>query len=347
MSTNIAKNIKFVEWFIIGLIFAVLFIMPVLFTRIDGEISWINVVKIWKDLSLLLPLLIINHWLFVPKILFRKKYVAYLVCVFGLIALFTFSYYFYDNVLNKKPLNKYNIENKRPEPIEPFAQLLMYSILIAGVDTGLLFTKKWNENEEKKHRLEKENAEIQLNILRNQVSPHFFMNTLNNIYGLIDLDATAAKEAVMKLSKLMRYMLYENENGKVKLSKEFEFIKSYIDLMKLRFADNISVQFIISDITDDFVIPAMLYISYIENAFKYGTSYQQESFINIKFEIANYKLHFTCSNTNFYESNREKAGGLGMKNNHDRLKLLFGNNYLLSVTNDEKLYNISLTIPLT
>jgi hypothetical protein len=346
MQNHQKSYINFIEYIIISFIFLVLFLLPVLFTRIDGNISWKFVFKIWLDQALLIPLFIFNHWIFVPKLLFRRRYIIYLICVFGLITLFTFSYYYLDNVIKKKPLTENVTGSKRPAPIPPYANLLMYSLLIVGVDSGLLFSKKWNENEEKRHLLEKENAEMQLNILRNQISPHFFMNTLNNIYALIDSNSQSAKEAVMKLSKMMRYMLYESETGKVKLSKEFEFIRSYIDLMKLRFTDEMSVHLIMPENFDDIDIPPLLYISYIENAFKYGTSYQNESFINITFEINDNKLLFCCSNTNHAQANRNNAGGLGLINNEDRLKLLFGRNFALSTRSTDKMYYVTLVTPL-
>jgi len=330
-----------------GFIFLILFVLPVLFTRVDDEISWLHVTKIWRDQFLLFPIFIINHWILVPRILLRRKYSTYLLCLAFLIALCTYSYYYYDAHLFKRSIPTTPTDNKRPTPIPPYALLLMDSLLIVGVDTGLLFSKKWHENEEKKHILEKKNAEMQLDILRNQISPHFFMNTLNNIYALIDCDTPKAKQAVMKLSKLMRYMLYDNENGKVKLSKEFEFIKSYIDLMKLRFADEMTVYLLIPDNYKDVEIPPMLFISYIENAFKYGASYQIESFINIVFEISDKKLLFTCSNTKHIDRNRISDGGLGMRNSENRLKLLFGNNYNLDINSTEKVFNVSLEIPVT
>ena len=336
-----------VAYWIIGFIFLVLFVIPVFFTRIDDKISWLYVTKIWKDQLLLLPLFAINHWLFVPNMLFRKKYLFYSLCIVGLITLFTVSYYYTDEVLTKKPITRNDTGMKRPDPIPPYAHLFMYSLLIVGVDTGLLFTGKWNENEEERYILEKKNIEMELEILRNQISPHFFMNTLNNIYALIDCDTPKAKEAVMKLSKLMRYMLYENESGKVKLSSEFEFVKSYIDLMKLRMTDDTKVQLIISVDLIDVEIPPMLFIAYIENAFKHGVSYQNESYINIVFEERNSKLYFSCSNSNHPDLKDKSIGGLGLKNNENRLKLLYGNNYFLQVNDTEKIFNVTLEIPFT
>jgi len=336
-----------IAYWIIGFIFLVLFVIPVFFTRIDDKISWLYVTKIWKDQFLLLPLFAINHWLFVPNILFRKRYLLYWLCIVGLITLFTVSYYYNDEVLNKKPITRNDSGMKRPEPIPPYAHLFMYSLLIVGVDTGLLFTGKWNENEEERHILEKKNIEMQLDMLRNQVSPHFFMNTLNNIYALIDCNTPKAKEAVMKLSKLMRYMLYENEHGKVKISKEFEFITSYIDLMKLRYADDVSIRLIFPEELGNMEIPPMLFICYIENAFKHGVSYQQDSFINIIFEKRENKLHFSATNSKQPETVKHPVGGLGLQNNENRLKLLYADNYSLTINSSDKIFNVSLEIPLT
>ena len=347
MKNRQIKYDKYMEYWIIGFIFLLLFLLPVLFTRVDGRISWLHVTKIWKDQMLLIPLFIANRWLFVPKMLFRKNYIAYVLCVLGLITIFTTSYYYHDEVLNKRPLKESDIENKRPEPIPPFANLLMYSLLIVGVDTGLLFSKRAHEIEKKKHLLEKENAKMELDILRNQISPHFFMNTLNNIYALIDCNTPVAKESVMKLSKLMRYMLYENESGKVYLSKEFEFIRSYIDLMKLRFADGITIRFITPESFTDVMIPPMLFIAFVENAFKYGASYDKDSLISIVFAISENTLSFKCYNTIHPHLGDIEKGGLGIRNSENRLKLLFGKNYTLELSSAENIYNVDLKIPLS
>lgn len=330
--------------YIMAFVFLILFLLPVLFTRVNGEISWMHVLKIWKDQALLFVVFGLNHWLIAPKFLLRRKYGIYLLSISAIISIASFSYYYYDNVLTS---HKEKTENtNKPTPIPPYAHLLMYSLLIAGVDSGLLFSKKWYENEENKHILEVKNAEMQLDMLKSQVSPHFFMNTLNNIYALIDCNTPKAKEAVMKLSKLMRYMLYENEHGKVKISKEFEFITSYIDLMKLRYADDVSIRLIFPEELGNLEIPPMLFICYIENAFKHGVSYQQDSFINIIFEKRENKLHFSATNSRQPETVKHPVGGLGLQNNENRLKLLYADNYSLAINSSDKIFNVSLEIPL-
>lgn len=335
-----------IELIIMMFIFLVLFLLPVLFTRVQGEISWMHVFKIWKDHSLLIPAFAINHWVLIPRLLHRQKYFAYFMTIVLLISVLVSFYYYYDMVLNAKPLQDIPENQDQPTPIPPYAELLMYALLIIGVDAGLLFSKKWYETEEKKHLLELKNADMQLEILRNQVSPHFFMNTLNNIYALIGMDTPKAREAVMKLSKMMRYMLYENNKGKVKLSKEFEFIRSYIDLMRLRFVDDSVIGLSVPEKYNDVHIPALLFISYIENAFKYGASYENESLIRISFQIEENILIFECENIKQSIHLIGQSGGLGMENSKARLDLLFGDNYSLEIDTSGKTFCVKLKIPL-
>lgn len=332
-----------IELIIMMFIFLVLFLLPVLFTHVQGEISWLHVFKIWKDHSLLIPVFAINHWLLIPNQLYRKNYLAYFFSIVVLIAVVVSSYYYYDEVQNARVNTSTNLN--RPTPVPPYAELLMYAVLIVGVDAGLLFSKKWHETEEKKHMLEKQNSEMQLEILRNQISPHFFMNTLNNIYALIGIDTPKAREAMIKLSKLMRYMLYENENGKVLLSKEFEFIRSYVDLMRLRFVDDSVIKLSLPENYSDVEIPALLFISYIENAFKYGASYENECRIRIRFQVENDELLFHCQNIKQTVSGNEK-GGLGLENSKNRLNLLFGNNYTLKINSNTEVFSVDLKIPI-
>ena len=345
-NTESSGKDQHIELYIMGFVFLVLFLMPVVFTRVRGEISWLHVVKIWKDQLLLIPLFALNHWLLVPKLMLRRKYFSYAVSIVSLIALFTFTYYYYDIVLNKKPVIVHNEDFNRPTPIPPYAELLIFSVLIVGVDTGLLFSKKWYKNEEERQILERKNAEMELEILRNQISPHFFMNTLNNIYALIDLDAPKARDAVIKLSKLMRYMLYENENGMVLLTKEFEFIRSYIDLMKLRFADDKIIKFKVPEQFSYIQIPPLLFISFIENAFKHGASYENESMINISFTFDDNLLVFNCNNIIHSSKTNQEQGGIGLSNSINRLKLLYGENYFLNINTTNEMYRIELKIPL-
>lgn len=340
---NIQKNI---EYLVPVFFFIILFLLPVLFTRINGTISWRHVIKIWQDQILLIPLFLINHFIFVPVFFFKKKYFTYLISILGLIFLFSFSYYFVDEIYAGKPITQKDLNQNHPEKIPPYMNLMLFSLLISGMDTGLLSVKKWNENEEKKQQLEKENIKMQLLILRNQLNPHFFLNTLNNIYSLVDFNSTMAKESIMQLSKMMRYLLYNHQDNRVKISKEFEFIKSYVDLMKLRSLEHVKIILTFPEIYQDVTIPPLLFISFIENAFKYGMSYQNKSSIDIHFDIGKETLTFRCANTKHSFFNPVPTNGFGLQNIQSRLKLLYGDYYHLSIHSDEIQYLVNLTIPI-
>ncbi len=327
---------KHTDIVIIAFILLIIFLMPMIFVRVDGEISWRHVIKIWKDNSLLIPLFTINHWVLLPRFIERQQYLIYGVLIGSLVALATFVCHLID------PANIAGGAG-RVAPVPPYADMLMYAVLIVGVDLGLYFMKMWQRNEQRRLELERENAKIELEMLRGQVSPHFFMNTLNNIYALVDMDSARAKSSVMKLSKMMRYLLYESGGERVKLSSEFGFIENYIALMRLRYAEGVNFTVDIPRIYHDTEIPPMLFVSYIENAIKHGVSYQMASDIKISFEIGDSSLTFSCTNT-IHQSSEQ--GGIGLKNSKERLDLIFGKSYDLTIDENESLYIVNLIIPL-
>ncbi len=236
----------------------------------------------------------------VPRLLFKKKTTNYFVALIGLIAAFTIASFFFAG----KPLNNQVQSGIHPQemppppharamhapppemnnpdnqgPIPPFANLLIFSVLLIGFDTGLMLSFRLAKAEKARAKLEKENSESQLAFLRNQMSPHFFMNTLNNIHSLIDFNTDEAKESIIRLSKLMRHLLYDSEVESIPIQKEMDFIRNYIDLMSLRYSDKVKITYSIPDQLPDKSIPPLLFTSYVENAFKHGVSYEHSSYI--------------------------------------------------------------------
>ena len=205
-------------------------------------------------------------------------------------------------------------DGRPPKQLPPLISFVVISILIIGFDTGLKLSVKWMQSEQQRAKAEKQSVENQLAFLRNQVSPHFFMNTLNNIHSLIDIDTEEAKESIIRLSKLMRHLLYDSEQNKIAIEKEFEFIRNYVDLMKLRFSDKVKISLLFPTEIPLKSIPPLLFTSFLENAFKHGISYQSESFVTIVFRIHDDMLDFEIINSN-PESNGEKTnGGIGIVN---------------------------------
>jgi len=231
--------------------------------------------------------------------------------------------------------------------LPPYLNSLLIAVLILGFDTGLRTIFKWTKLEQEREILEKEKVKTELAFLKNQVSPHFFMNTLNNIHALIDINSEDAKTSIIKLSKLMRYLLYDSELGKTTLAKEIEFIKSYVDLMKLRFTSHVEVKLSFPDVIPNIEIPPMLFTSLVENSFKHGVSYQTESFIEININANKEFLFFRIKNSKQNGENRiAEKGGIGMENLQKRLELLYGKNFSLVQDENEKAFEIDIKIPL-
>jgi LytS/YehU family sensor histidine kinase len=217
-------------------------------------------------------------------------------------------------------------------------------ILMCGMNLGIKLYFKTRNDQKKLLALEKENLEQQLEYLRYQINPHFFMNTLNNIHALVDIDPEKAKDTILELSKMMRFVLYEGDKKGVPLSREFDFIRHYVTLMQLRYTDKVRISVDLPQEAPDKQIPPLMLITFIENAFKHGISYQHESFIDVKVTVDD-KLHFTCRNSKADKPNEEK-GGVGLKNVKQRLNLLYDNNYTLNIQDEPDVYHVELTIPL-
>ena len=218
-------------------------------------------------------------------------------------------------------------------------------ILMCGMNLGVKFYFKNRDDQKKLLRLQKENLEQQLEYLKYQINPHFFMNTLNNIHALVDIDAEKAKSTILELSKMMRFILYEGDKKGVPLTREFDFIRNYITLMQLRFTDKVKIQVSLPQQVPDRMVPPLMLITFIENAFKHGISYQHPSFIEIEAHVENDQLHFSCQNSKAEKSNEEK-GGVGLVNVKQRLKLLYDNDYTLKIHDFSDIYSVQLTIPL-
>jgi LytS/YehU family sensor histidine kinase len=228
-----------------------------------------------------------------------------------------------------------------------FFDNFIIAILLVAASTSIKIMSQWLNEEGRRKDLEKEQLKTELAMLRHQVSPHFLMNTLNNIHALIDINSGAAKDAVIRLSTLMRYLLYETSHGYTYLKKEIDFIESYIALMKLRFSNKVLINVEVPSNIPEIQIPPMLLISFIENAFKHGVSYQADSFVIFKMEIIEDKLF--CSIRNSKHSTKEKINkqysGIGMTNISKSLALLYDKDYKLDVIDSENEFEVQLIIP--
>jgi sensor histidine kinase YesM len=220
-------------------------------------------------------------------------------------------------------------------------------ILVLGFSTGVAIIQRLRQNETQQKEIEKARVDSELAFLKNQISPHFFFNSLNNIYALIAVDTDKAQDAVEKLSGLMRYLIYESDIKTVELQKEFEFTQNYIDLMQQRLTSKVKLEINIQQKLPKVEIPPLIFIPFIENAFKHGISYREDSFITVDLRIENDCVVFDCSNSIPQQAKESvRNGGVGIVNIQKRLGLIYGERAQLTMDNDGSAHSVHLVIPL-
>ena len=214
-----------------------------------------------------------------------------------------------------------------------------------GMNIGIKLYFKQRGDRKRLEQLEKENLEQQLEYLKYQINPHFLMNTLNNIHALVDIDPEKSKETILELSKMMRFVLYEGNKQVVPLDREIAFLQNYIQLMKLRYTDKVKITVDVPKSLPNKEVPPLMFITFVENAFKHGVSYRQASFIDIAISIGEDKLVFDCRNSRIPKED-DKHGGVGLTNVKKRLELIYGNRYTLDIKDEQDTYTVKLSLPL-
>lgn len=365
--TKKKNTITLIEIAILFVIWVIIYISPVIFHFSNDRINWPTIFTNWKRLVPFFVLSLLNHFVLIPLFFFRDKKLWYIGSALSVIVLFSI-FLKWTNPLGlpiTEPKTGQRMYSPRPNKIQhgaplppipnqvpgglpPLLNSAFVALMIMGFDTGLRTVFRLTKSEQEKDKFEKEMVKSELAFLRNQVSPHFFMNTLNNIHAMIDFDTEKAKETVIQLSKLMRYLLYDSETEKVPLKKEMSFIENYVELMKMRIAEDVEIVFYEDIYNPEKKIPPLIFTSLIENAFKYGISYKNDSFIKIEFITTDKELSFVLTNSvagkqKDFDSN---YSGIGLENTKKRLDILYGNNYSMDIQSNEKIFTVTLKLPL-
>jgi len=193
-------------------------------------------------------------------------------------------------------------------------------------------------------KLKNDKLEAELMLLKNQINPHFFFNTLNNLYSLIKKDADAAQDYVLKLSDLMRFTIYDSGKEKVQLKDEIHYLINYIELQTARYHKDIDVNFEKTIKNSEVMVAPLLFIILLENAFKHGVEKATENaFVHIQLIEDDNKISFTVKN-NYDPEESSKESGIGLKNLQDRLNLLYPNSHKLCASSEENIYSTTLEI---
>lgn len=218
-------------------------------------------------------------------------------------------------------------------------------LLLVFIGSMIRVYAEWRRNEEKQKEIASQKVSSELQFLKAQLNPHFLFNSLNTIYSLSVKKSTETPEAVINLSELMRYMLYEADKNFVPLEKEMDYIQNYIALQRLRLADDKNVTLNIYGDYRNKKIQPLLFISFIENAFKYGTDYTGKTDVKIVFKITENDIQFLCTNTLGAQHKKDtSSSGIGLDNIKNRLHLLYPEAHELMILEENNQYKVNLTI---
>lgn len=295
-------------------------------------------------LLLIIILFYFNYFYLVPNLLLKKGTSIYIITSLLIIVVITTLIY------SSFPLRPPKDFPPFVKPRDMLPRRLLASMIIMAVplviSTMLRLYVEWRKNEDLRKIGENEKIHSELQFLKTQLNPHFLFNSLNAIYSLSVKKSSDTSEAIISLSELMRYMLYEANKNFVPLHKELEYIKNYVQLQRLRLADSENVTLKISGEDKGKVIPPLLFISFIENAFKYGTDYKGKTNVRINLSIKEESIHLYVMNKIGVFKKKSKSSGVGLKNIRNRLALLYPSSHILLVNNDEESYTVDLTLNL-
>lgn len=338
---------------------------------LEGAELWKEVSDTWLIVFPFFLLFLIHNYILIPRLLLKKYYTRYVVSLVFTIGILFLYLPECIQVLNPhprfRPQKEFVMQDSAPRvffpdplpasppgekmilPVHPIHPpfLLIHitvAILLVGFNLTIRFFLKSLHDDEMLKELEHQHLESELQYLKYQLNPHFFMNTLNNIHALVDIDAEKAKKTIIELSKLMRYVLYEANNSQISLEREIQFLENYIALMQLRYTEKLRIQTDFPLIVPRVQIPPLLFISLLENAFKHGVSYREDSYIEVRIAQVDEGILFACKNSK-HACTQDTHHGIGIENIKKRLHLLYGTNYTFTITEDEVSYHVLLIIP--
>lgn len=347
--------------------------------------SWTEILHAWEYTSTWLVMFAIHNFLLLPLLLRKRKTGTYLCLSFLILLTGMFITYLnrpmyknqyktrmeaewkadslaYERVAavrlgDGRYCSPQNPMRRKPldyQPIDPLPMLgpgelvaFFGGLLLMGMNLGVKLYFMSQRDRERQKIIDQRNLEQQMEYLKYQVNPHFFMNTLNNIHALVDIDPERAKTTIVELSKMMRHILYEGSKKLIPLTREVEFLNLYVQLMRLRYTRKVHINVDVPPQLPELKLPPLMLIIFVENAFKHGISYREESFIDIKLRVENKRLLFSCCNSKPTQVQRtNEKGGMGLQNVRQRLELLYDDDYTLDISDGEKTYEVKLDIPM-
>ncbi|MFT5168081.1 MAG: two-component system LytT family sensor kinase [Saprospiraceae bacterium] len=285
-----------------------------------------------------------NLFYLIPRYLNDKSFLLYcLVLVFSILVLTPIKILILYFVLIDYPETQESL-------IVNFNLMFLLAFIIVGSSTILKIISDWVRYQRDRRELQTQTMQSELKFLKSQINPHFLFNTLNNLYALTLKKSDKAPEIVIKLSEMMRYMLYECNEKRVLLSKEVSYIRNYLDLERLRQAKNFEINFEVKGHVTDQKIAPLMFIPFLENSFKHGLNNQiSQGFVAIKMEVNERSVDFFIENSKAEKLpaiEHRRSGGIGLVNVRRRLNLLYPNHYYLDIKDNPNTYTVNLKLDL-
>lgn len=347
----------FFAWALVFVFLALRIVLECI-VRKENAIDFAAIFSSWLRAVPFLVLFLVHNYLVAPIMIYKKRPGEYVA--FAILLLMVFVAWFFwmkdgpePGMIPPEPPEwggepDFSFPDKmKARPMNPDALRVLVGITMVAANLGLKAFFHSEREKSEMQRLEKENLRFQLEYLRYQINPHFFMNTLNNIHALVDIDPEKAKESIVEFSKFMRHVLYDSDKATIPLSQELDLLEHYVSLMRLRYPeDKVKIEFDRPQSAEGAEVPPLAFASFVENAFKHGLSFRNESFIRFGVALEGGKIIFRCINSRF-PGKAASSGGVGLDNARNRFRLLYADAYTLHIEEKPDVYDLLLVLPAT
>ena len=307
-------------------LWAFMFLSPLTFWRGTG-IKFMQYLMYCMQPAMLMIVFYLNYLYLAPKLFVAGKHRYDLLINLAMISVFSIALHYWTDFAN----DLYGVHQRFDDTINDVVNIMREGLnfcIFAGGSTALALARKWVTAEQKLRESETARIQSELKNLRSQINPHFLLNTLNNIYALTAIDQTRAQNAIQQLSKMLRHLLYDNQEREVTLADEMQFIENYIALMKIRLSQNVDVTFHRQVALPGIKVAPLIFISLIENAFKHGVSPVEPSFVHISITATEHDITCQIENSNHPKSRDDRSGhGIGLSQVQRRLELSYPGRY--------------------
>jgi LytS/YehU family sensor histidine kinase len=282
----------------------------------------------------------------IPRFILKKKYLQFFLYFVMSLVIFYIVRTGLNYLLVSKDLWPEAQGQQEPFTLIHIVEVMIGTIYVVALVSAIKLAYDWISEKRKNDELQRIQLQTELDFLKSQIQPHFFFNTLNNLYALVIKQSPNAPDVVMKLSEIMQYVLYEVKEPKVSLLKAINYLHSYLELEKLRYGDRVKSDISIEGDIDDVDIPPLIFLPFIENCFKHGVKEEGDIKVNINFAVRGKFLYFSVENS--LDGNKDSAPkhGIGIENVKRRLDLLYGKKYALETAASDETFKVFLKLPL-